>query len=74
LFFFSRLQAELRCKLPGSRRSRLNLRGLRPCVKHLLGASRWSPRCERMSDAIVAYVRRWLAQKSISGRCAVIIR
>jgi hypothetical protein len=74
LFFFSRLRDELRRQLPGLEGGRLNLHGLRPCVKHLLGASRWSPRCEGMSDRIVGYVRDCLSRGGGATHCAVVIR
>lgn len=74
LFFFARLRDELRRKLPESSGGRLQLSGLRPCVKRLLGASRWSPRCEGLSDRIVSYVRDCLTHETSSNDCAVIIR
>lgn len=74
LFFFSRLRDELRRQLDVADGGRVRLRGLRPCVKQLLGASRWSPRCEGMSDRIVGYVRDCLAHEPVAANCAVIIR
>lgn len=74
LFFFQRLRAEVRQQLNRSPGGRLNLFGLRPCVKHLLGASRWSRRCEGMSDRIVDYVRDCLTREHREQDCAVLIR
>ncbi len=74
LFFFNLLRDELRQKLPAAAGGRLDLRGLRPCVKHLLGASRWSARCEGLSDQIVGYVRRYLSQEEARTECAIVIR
>lgn len=74
LLFFALLRDELRRKLPPVPGGRLNLRGLRPCVKHLLGASRWSVRCEGLSDQIVAYVRDYLSTEELARNCAIDIR
>jgi hypothetical protein len=74
LFFFARLRDELRRKLAEPGASQLHLRGLRPCVKHLIGASRWSPRCEGLSDRIVDYVRDCLSRGEAATDCAVLIR
>jgi len=73
LFFFSQLREEVRRRLQTAPGARLDLHGLRPCVKHLLGASRWSRRCEGMSDRIVDYVRDCLTHETEAGDCAVII-
>src|SRR5262245_61434872 len=48
LFFFPRLRDELRLKLDQSPRT-LRFQGLRGCVKQLMGAKRWSPRCQRLN-------------------------
>jgi hypothetical protein len=36
----------------------IKLSGIRPCVKQLRGAQRWHPRCQHLSDEIVAYTRQ----------------
>ncbi len=74
LFFFTRLREELRNILPDAGGGRLHLSGLRPCVKRLLKARRWSPRCERLSDRIVSYVRGCLSHERPTTGCAVMIR
>jgi hypothetical protein len=56
LFFFPRLRAELRQHLR-KRPSVLRFHSLRPCVMHLAGARRWSPRCRGLEEQIVAYLR-----------------
>ncbi|HNQ73857.1 MAG TPA: hypothetical protein PKN95_09665 [Verrucomicrobiota bacterium] len=48
--------------------------GLRPCVKQLLGAERWSPRCERLRDQILAFLRGVLRRETTGGDCALLIR
>jgi len=74
LLFFTLLRAELRRKLPTAAGGRLNLRGLRPCVKQLLGVRRWSPRCEGLSDQIVGYVRDYVTTGELAQGCAIDIR
>jgi hypothetical protein len=74
LFFFQSLRDEVKQQLENAPAGRLSFSGLRPCVKHLLGAARWSPRCEGMSDQIVSYVRDCLSHETADRDCAVIIR
>ena len=75
LFFFQRLRAEVRRQVTNSPEGgSVNLTGLRPCVKRLLRARRWSRRCEGLSDRIVSYVRGCLCHEPPSHDCAVIIR
>ncbi len=72
LFFFPRLRAEMRRHLrqsPGV----LHLRGLRPCVKHLAGARRWSRRCQTLHDRIVEFVRASLQVEPHHGNCALMV-
>jgi hypothetical protein len=70
LFFFSRLRGELRARLAAAPRL-LHFRGLRGCVKQILGARRWGPRCERLSDQIVHFLRDCAAAE---GRgCALLV-
>ncbi len=59
LFFFPRLREELRHSLGQGRRV-LRFRGLRGCVKHLIGARRWSCRCRELEEEILAYLRQCL--------------
>lgn len=73
LMFFQCLRKELRDQLEKAPAGRLSFSGLRPCVKHLLGATRWSQRCEGMSDRIVAYVRDCLTRECPERGFAVMI-
>ena len=59
LFFFPRLRAELRQQLQQGPRV-LRFHGLRGCVKQLVGAHRWSDRCQDLEGRIVAYLRECL--------------
>ena len=62
LFFFPRLRDELRQNLNQSPRL-LRFRGLRGCVKHLLGARRWTPRCTDLEEQILDYLRQCLSSE-----------
>jgi len=59
LAFFSLLREELRRQLAKSPHV-LRLRGLRDCVKQLIGSRRWNPRCRKLNDQIVDYARNCL--------------
>ena len=72
LMFFPRLRDELRLQLlqrPGV----LRFHGLRPCVKQLVGADRWGPRCRALEEQIVHYLRQCLSSESSAGRTALIV-
>jgi hypothetical protein len=72
LFFFPRLRNELRAQLRQSPRL-LRFRGLRGCVKQLAGARRWSPRCERLQDHIIEYLRRCFTAEPEQNECALVV-
>lgn len=72
LFFFPRLRSELHSRLQESPRV-LHFRGLRGCVKQLAGARRWSPRCERIQDRIVEFLRRCLDREARKADCALMV-
>jgi hypothetical protein len=72
LFFFPRLRDALRHQLnrsPGL----VRFHGLRGCAKQLVGARRWTTRCERMSDRIVDFLRTSLYAESPGDRCALVV-
>lgn len=71
LGFFPRLRDELRGRLATHPRV-LRFSGLRPCVKTLAGAKRWCPRCHRLSDQIVGYLRECLHQQH-EEECALVV-
>jgi hypothetical protein len=72
LAFFQLLREALASPLR-STPTLLRCKGLRDCVKHLLGARRWGGRCERLSDLIVATVRQCLSQRPTSVNRAVVV-
>jgi hypothetical protein len=72
LFFFPRLRNELRAQLSQSPRL-LRFHGLRGCVKQLTGARRWGPRCERLQDHIIEYLRCCFTAEPDPGECALVV-
>ncbi len=72
LFFFPRLRIELRAQLRHAPRV-LRFRGLRGCAKQLAGAQRWGPRCERMQEQIVEYLRNCLTAEAEKTECALVV-
>ena len=72
LLFFPRLRDELRIRLRHSPKL-VRFRGLRVCVKQLAGARRWSSRCERLQDQIVAYLRGCLTAETAQNECALVV-
>jgi hypothetical protein len=59
LFFFPRLRRELK-RILLCRPRVLRFRGLRGCVKQLVGAQRRGLRCRQLEEQIVGYLRRCL--------------
>ena len=72
LSFFPSLRAELARHVRKAPQV-VRFRGLRLCVKHLVGAKRWSNRCQVLSDQIVAYLRRCYMDEHASTGCALVI-
>jgi hypothetical protein len=73
LFFFPQLRSALRASLVSAPKL-LRFHGLRHCVKALLKAKRWSPRCQILSDQIVDYLRDCLSLDDASGTCGLLVR
>ena len=72
LSFFPRLRRELRTQLRKSP-SVVRFRGLRGCVKHLVAARRWSPRCQDLHDQIVIYLRECLGAEARKAKCTLVV-
>jgi hypothetical protein len=72
LGFFARLRGEVRNGL-GQSPQLLRFSGLRGCVKQLAGARRWCPRCERLSDQIVEFLRGCVSQENPSEPCGLMV-
>ncbi len=73
LAFFPRIREQLHSRL-GQRPETVACRGLRKCVKQLLGRKRWSRRCEAFSDQIVHYLRECLSSDPRVGSCRLVVR
>ena len=73
LVFFTLLRSELRRRLQSSPRL-LRLTGLRGCVKQLAAVRRWCPRCRRLHDSIVEFLRRCLLESPVTGAITVVLR
>ena len=72
LFFFPRLRTELRQQLRQGPRV-LRFRGLRGCVKRLVGARRWSLRCRTLEGQIVDYLRECLSAEPGPAEVALVV-
>ena len=72
LFFFPRLRDELRQQLRRAPRL-VHFRGLRLCVKQLVGTRRWNTRCRTLHEQIVSYLRHCLTAESARKDCALLI-
>jgi hypothetical protein len=71
LAFFARLRDELEAALLQSPQF-IRFTGLRGCVKQLAGARRWCPRCRRLNDQIVGFLRHCLVHRG-QTRCALMV-
>jgi len=72
LVFFPRLRASVRDQAQNSPQL-ICFHGLRGCVKRLLGAQRWSPRCEQFRDQIVEFLRRSVRAEAAGDSCALMV-
>ncbi len=72
LGFFARLREQVRADLQGSPQL-IRFFGLRGCVKQLAGAQRWCPRCERLSDQIVEFLRGCVTRECPPEPCGLLV-
>jgi hypothetical protein len=72
LSFFPKLRTLLKSTLVESPQV-LRFHGLRGCVKKLVGAKRWSQRCQTVNDQIVNYLRACLASEAQRQSCDLVI-
>jgi hypothetical protein len=73
LIFFPRLRDELRAQLQQSPQM-LCFRGIRSCVKQLIGARRWTDRCQSLQDQIVEYLRSCMSREDAAADCALVVK
>lgn len=72
LAFFPRLRTAVHAQCQITPRL-VRFHGLRGCVKHLLGAERWSPRCDHLRDQIIEFLRRTLHKETAGSSCALLV-
>jgi hypothetical protein len=72
LAFFPRLRDAVRDQFQSSPRL-VRFHGLRGCVKRLVGAQRWSPRCETVRDQIIEFLRCTLSLEAAGGPCGLVV-
>jgi len=72
LAFFPRLRDAVRDQFQSSPRL-VRFHGLRGCVKRLVGAQRWSPRCETVRDQIIEFLRSTLSLEAGGGPCGLVV-
>ncbi|MEO7677369.1 MAG: hypothetical protein ABIV39_11470, partial [Verrucomicrobiota bacterium] len=72
LIFFNHLREEMRRKINEAPHV-VRFKGLDGCVKQLIGAQRWSQRCEILSDQIVEYLRTCLSAEPKNETCALVV-
>lgn len=73
LVFFPRLRSELQDQLRQSPQL-LRFHGLRGCVKQLIGARRWSARCQLLQDQIVEFLRTCLCVENRGASCGLVVK
>ena len=72
LGFYARLREEVRKELQLAP-DLIRFSGLRGAVKQLAGARRWCPRCERLSDQIVEFLRGCVSSENPSQPCGLVV-
>lgn len=72
LMFFLLLREELQRQLAVAP-ALVRFRGLRGCVKHLLGVRRWNGQCQRLQDQIVEFLRDCLRQNQGAAECGLVV-
>ncbi len=72
LFFFPRLREELQSHVQQSPRM-VRFKGLRGCVKQLVGAQRWTPKCRTLEEQIVDFMRGCLSTQAGPRQMALLV-
>lgn len=72
LAFFPRLRSAVHAQFKLTPQL-VRFHGLRDCVKSLLGAERWSPRCDYLRDQIIEFLRRTLSKETAGSSCALLV-
>lgn len=72
LAFYPRLRTAVRSQFQITPHL-IRFHGLRECVKSLLGAERWSPRCDQLRDQIIEFLQRTLSKETAGETCALMV-
>ena len=72
LAFFPQVRKAVRSQLRISPQL-VRFRGLRDCIIHLTGARRWSPRCDRLREQVLEYIRQCFGAEPHSHRAALVV-
>lgn len=73
LVLFARLRQHLGQQLRTQPAS-IRYCGLRGCVRRVLGARRWTRRCQRLADQIVSFLRACLQADGRGSPCILVVR
>ena len=72
MVFFCTLRNQIHADLHG-KPELLRVKGLRAAVRKLTGAKNWSPRCQKLNDQIVDYLRSIVASHQQQARLTLMI-
>lgn len=72
LLFFPHLRREMRRQIEDGPHV-VRFKNLQECVKQIIGAQRWSHRCQTLSDQIVEYLRTCLTAETKKDTCALVV-
>ena len=72
MVFFCTLRDQIHADLHGIPEL-LRVKGLREAVKKLTGAKKWSPRCQKLNDQIVDYLRHIVSKHQQQAKLTLMI-
>ena len=72
MVFFCTLRDQIHADLHG-KPELLRVKGLRKAVSKLTGAKQWSPRCQKLNDQIVEYLRHIVSQHQQKAKLTLMI-
>ncbi len=72
MVFFCTLRDQIHADLHGKPQL-LRVKGLRDAVRKLTGAKKWSPRCQKLNDQIVDYLRHIVSQHQQEAKLTLMI-
>jgi hypothetical protein len=72
MVFFCTLRDQIHADLHG-KPELLRVKGLREAVKKLTGTKQWSPRCQKLNDQIVDYLRHIVSKHQQKAKLTLMI-